>query len=71
MSNQPDFDPLHPTPEEAEDMFHGYREGGGVGRPDASLAYAHGRACRVNDNAGTVEPWQMELLARKRREERA
>lgn len=38
MSNQPDFDPLHPTPEEADDMFHGYCEGGGVGRPDASLA---------------------------------
>lgn len=67
-TNQPPFDPLHPTSEEADDMYHGYLEGSGSGRPDASLAYAHGRACRINDNAGIVEPWQIALAERRRRE---
>lgn len=67
-TNQPPFDPLHATPEEEDDMVAGYLEGSGSPRPDASLAYAHGRSCRINDNAGIVEPWQMALAERRRRE---
>lgn len=68
MSNAPPFDPLHPTKQEAADMMAGYMEGRGPPRPDASIAYAYGRAVRINDLNGTSEPWQHDLIRRKRQE---
>ncbi len=68
-SNEPPFDPLHPTPEEEADMLAGYMAADTGKKPDdASVAFEHGWRMRRNDIAGVVEDDQREL-ARRRREE--
>lgn len=67
-TNAPPFDPLNPTPEEAEDMLAGYLAAGPNGpgfRPyPVSYAYEHGWRCRRNDMAGVVDEDQRELARR-------
>lgn len=68
--NAPPFDPLHPCPVEAEDMFSGYRDGM-AGKPLpalATLAYEHGHRNARNDLAGRADPEQLELARRQREE---
>jgi hypothetical protein len=69
-SNAPPFDPLHPSPAEADDMVAGYQDGiaGRPPRDDGSIAYAHGRRNGINDRAGTADPEQRELARRMLRE---
>lgn len=70
-ANAPPFDPLHPTPEQQDDMTAGYLAAGSGGpKPDlASIAYEHGWRMRRNDMAGVADDDQREL-ARRWREER-
>ena len=66
MGNEPQFDPLNPTPEEEVEMCSGYRdEGLRAPVPSiTSMAYDHGRRMRRNDCLGIVDDDQRGLARR-------
>lgn len=63
--NQPEFDPLHCTTAEEDDMVAGYLDGF-KDRPPLldSLAYAWGRRNGVNDRLGIADEEQALTAAR-------
>lgn len=73
-SNQPDFDPLNPTPDEETGMMQGYLAAGiaplNAACPEtASIAFSHGWRMRKNDRRHVVDDDQREWarkLGRKR-----
>ena len=67
MHNQPQFNPLNPTPQEEHDMLGGYLAAGGrFERPVLpSAAFEHGWRMRRNDKAGVVDDDQRALAKRQ------
>lgn len=68
-TNQPEFDPLHCTQSEEDEMMTGYLDGF-KNRPPSrdTLAYAWGRRNGVNDRLGVVDAEQVRTATRMRRE---
>lgn len=68
-TNAPPFDPLNPTPEDADDMLAGYLASGrdDAVKPDlASMAFEHGWRMGRNDRGKVVDEDQRELARRYR-----